>query len=289
MCTLLVRPFSCFLLVLGLTSCDKLKDLPFSESSGFASFPSEKQVKPLIEEASGIADSKLNAGNLWVHEDSGKPNQLYAVSHEGRIAKKIFLKNLLNRDWEDMTLSGPDLFIADIGDNNQSYPEYMIYQFPEPDLDTDTITSFKVVRFKYPDGSHDAEAFLIDPKTKDILIITKQDDPSRIYKITYPYNYAGVNTATLIGSVKNTGIVSAALSPDNSEILLKSYTSLYYYKLNGTESISDALQKDFTNIPYLVEPQGEALTFAIDNTGFFTLSEIGMAKNVNLNFYSRKQ
>ena len=276
-------------LPIGLLSCDKLKDLPFSDSSGFASNPVEKPVKPIIEETSGIADSKVNAGNLWVHEDSGKPKQIYAVSHDGTVIKKIVLNGVVNRDWEDMALFGSDLFIADTGDNNQVFPEYTFYQFPEPALATDTVKSIKVIRFKYPDGSHDAEAFLIDPITKDILVITKQDNPSRIYKITYPFNYAGVNTASLVGSLKVSGFVSAALSPDNTEILLKTYANLYYYKLGANESIADALQKDLINIPYAMEPQGEAVTFAGDNSGFFTLSEKGLAKTINLNFYSRKK
>lgn len=281
-------PFCLFLLLVGLPSCDKYKELPLSKTAVFKSNPEEKLVKPIIQEASGMADSKLNAGNLWVHEDSGKPTQLYALVHDGKVVKKIFLKGLVNRDWEDMALAGTDLFIGDIGDNNQVYPEYAFYQFPEPTLTTDTVKNSQMIRFRYPDGSHDAEAFLVDPQTKDILIITKQDDPSRIYRLAYPFNYAGINAVTLVGKLKYSGIVSAALSPDGAEILLKTYTSLYYYARTGNESMADALQKDFTNIPYVLEPQGEAITFAADNSGFYTLSEKGLAKTVNLNFYKRK-
>ena len=35
-----------------------------------------KTVVPVINEASGIADSKSQPGNLWVQEDSGNRNQL---------------------------------------------------------------------------------------------------------------------------------------------------------------------------------------------------------------------
>ncbi len=62
-----------------------------------------------------------------------------------------------------MALSGNDLYIADIGDNAQVFPTYNIYKFPEPAVAVDTIMTVDTIQFRYPDGSHDAEAFLIDP------------------------------------------------------------------------------------------------------------------------------
>lgn len=273
---------------IGWVACDKYKELPLSKTAIFKANPVEKTVEPLIEESSGMAHSNVNAGNVWVQEDSGRPTQLWLVAHDGQVAHKVYLKNTTNRDWEEMALSGPDLFIGDIGDNNNKYLEYTFYQFPEPARATDTVTTIKAIRFAYPDGSHDAEAFLVDPQTKDIYIITKQDVPSRLYKLAFPYSYTIKNTATLVGSLKYSGIVSAALSPDGTEILLKTYTSVYYYARKNNETMVEALQKDFINIPYQVEPQGEALTFAADNSGFYTLSEKGLAKTVSLNFYQRK-
>jgi hypothetical protein len=37
-----------------------------------------------------------------------------------------------------------------------------------------------------------------------------------------------------------------------------------------------------------MEPQGEAVSFALDGSGFFTVSEKGFANSVNINFYNRK-
>jgi hypothetical protein len=85
-----------------------------------------------------------------------------------------------------------------------------------------------------------------------------------------------------------TGVVSAAISPDGKEILVKTYTNIFYYSRTAGESIGTTLQKRYKNLPYKMEPQGEAVSFALDGSGFFTVSEKGFANSVNINFYNRK-
>jgi len=253
----------------------------------FDSIPTSRTVSPIIIEGSGIADSKANPGFLWVEEDSGNPPQLYLISHDGAISKRIYIKGAVNRDWEDMALVSDELYIADIGDNAQTSLDYFFYKFAEPSASADTVSNFTTIRFRYPDGSHDAEAFLVDPSTKDIYIITKRDSPSRIYKLAFPYNIS-FNEVEFVGALSYTGVVSAALSVDGKEIIVKTYTNLYYYKRQTGESLASAIQKNFTILPYKIEPQGEAVTFANNNSGIYTLSEKGFANSVNLYFYQRK-
>ena len=261
------------------------------EASGtpliFDSIPISRPVTPIINEGSGIADSKVNPGFLWVEEDSGNPPQLYLISHDGTVSKKIYIKGAVNRDWEDMALVSGELYVADIGDNAQTSLDYFFYTFSEPLASVDTVSNFTTIRFRYPDGSHDAEAFLVDPSTKDIYIITKRDNPSRIYKLTYPYNIA-FNEVEFVEALSITGVVSAALSVDGKELIVKTYTNLYYSQRLAGESLASLFQKDFTILPYKIEPQGEAVTFANNNSGIYTLSEKGFANSVNLYFYPRK-
>ncbi len=273
--------------LVSITSCQKPITDPNSTKPLFDSIPSATLVTPIINEASGIADSKKNSGYLWVEEDSGNPPQLTLLKHNGMVQKTVYLKGASNRDWEDIILSGGNLYVGDIGDNNATYPDYTFYIFTEPDLSVDTITSFQKIQFRYPDGSHDAEAFLVEPSTGSIYIITKRDNPSRVYKLTAPFSTTGINTVTLAGSLNYNGVVSAALSPDAKELILKTYFSLNYYSLASGEKLEDALQKAFTTIPYKIEPQGEAVCFAVNNSGYFTLSERFMAPAVQLYFYKR--
>ncbi|MBK0402244.1 hypothetical protein I5M27_04565 [Adhaeribacter sp. BT258] len=279
-----------YFLILLFTACNKNDDaVPAENAPPFSSDPQSTALTPMIEETSGIADSKTAPGYLWAHEDSGNPTELHLIRHDGSVTKKVYLKGIKNRDWEDLALSGNQLFLADIGDNNKKQTSYTIYQFPEPSPGTDTVSTFKQIRFRYPDGSHDAEALLIDPITNAILIITKQDDPSRIYKITPPFNYTAIDTAELVGTISFTGVVSAALSPSGTEAILKTYSGLYYYKQKNGESLAEFLQQPPVTVPYKIEPQGEAVAFANNNSGFFTLSEKGFTNAaVKLYFYPRK-
>lgn len=249
--------------------------------------PKATPLSPLILESSGLAASRKNPGILWVQEDSGQPAALIALGTDGVTRKQIPLKGAENRDWEDMAFAAGELYIGDIGDNSLAHNTYFIYHFPEPSLSTDTITQWSKITFMYPDGSHDAEALLVDPASRAIYIITKRDQPARIYKIGYPYG-SGTVTAEWVGNLGYSGVVSAALSPDGKEILVKTYFSIQRYGRKGNEELSVALSRAPQSIPYKVEPQGEAIGFAADQSGFYTVSEKGFAASVVLYFYPKK-
>jgi hypothetical protein len=284
----LKRFLSNILILLGATGlvCCQKGVSPGTKDTGFDSVPTIHQLVPLVNEISGIADSKINSGYIWGQEDSGTPPQIYLIKHDGTVVKKIYLKGITNRDWEDMALFNNEIYIAETGDNSQVYPDYKFYKFAEPSAATDTVSSIETISFTYPDGSHDAEAFLIDPASKNIFIITKRDNPSKIYKLSYPYGSS--NTVSYVGSLPYTGVVSAAMSADGKELVVKTYISLFYYSHAQGESLDQSLQKTYTSLKYVVEPQGEAVGFAADGSGFYTLSEKAFSSIVNLCFYKRK-
>lgn len=277
--------FNCILIsgALFLCQCHKNNQL-HPTLVPFDSVPLIKPLNPLLNEISGIADSRTNPGYIWGEEDSGNPSQLYLIGHNGILLKRVYLQGISNRDWEDMALFNGDIYIAETGDNAQVYNSYKFYKFPEPSAGTDTVTNIETINFTYPDGAHDAEAFLIDAE-KNIYIITKRDNPSKIYRLSYPYNNNS-NTVTLVGSLPYTGVVSAASS--ETEIIIKTYSNLFYYKRRQNESMEQSLQRSNTSLPYVIEPQGEAISFAIDGSGFYTISEKGFASGVNIFFYKRK-
>src|SRR5687767_191387 len=96
-----------FFVLAGLQACSSKKG---EESiAGFYITPLEFAISnPKLNEASGIADSKANAGYLWVEQDSGNPPNIDLLQHNGTWLKSIHLANVVNRDWEDLVLStGP--------------------------------------------------------------------------------------------------------------------------------------------------------------------------------------
>lgn len=288
------QSFVIFLLV-SMTGCQK-DDSGTAVVEGFESSPIAKPLDPgIVDEASGIADSKSNPGSLWVQQDSGNPNDITLLSHDGVFLKSISVATAFNRDWEDMALAnGPVggtnyIYLADIGDNSLAYSSYYIYRFAEPSVAATTVNNADKISFQYPDGPHDAEAILVDNNTKDIYIITKQDNPSRVYKLAYPQSTSAINTATLSGSLSFSGVTSGAVSPNGNEILVKTYSAIWLWKRNTSQTIEQSLAGTPVAIAYQFEPQGEAISFKNDNSGFFTLSEKpSIIAAVNLNFYKRK-
>jgi hypothetical protein len=282
-------PVVFFLSCLLTLACCQREVTPASEPDKplFDSIPSVVNVLPLISETSGIADSRKNPGHLWAQEDGGNPTKLYLLKHDGTVTKEIFLDDVTNRDWEDMVLVDNEIYIGEIGDNNSVYSECIIYKFPEPAMSVDTVYNLEAIRFRYADGPRDAEAFLVDPSDKSIYLLTKRDNPSRVYKLTPPFSNTSVHIAEPVGQLTTTGVVSAALSPDRKEIIVKTYLGLGYYKLPAGEKLESALSKAPIPIPYQIEPQGEAVCFSASNNGYFTLSEKGFAAGVKLYFYNR--
>ncbi len=285
-----------FLLLAGVSACQKKATDDLIAADGFESMPVSKSVIPgILDEASGIADSKANPGYIWVHQDSGNPNNIALLSHDGNFLKNINIKTAINRDWEDMAIAnGPVtgvnyIYLADIGDNSLISAQYIIYRFAEPVASADVVSECDMINFQYPDGSHNAEAFLVDNTTRDIYILTKQDTPSKIYKLPYPQNTSSVNTAIFCGTLSFNDVTAAAFSPDGKEIMVKTYTNIYQWKLKKGTGIVNELAQTPVSISYQFEPQGEAICFKNDNSGFFTLSERpSVIAAVNLNFYKRK-
>jgi hypothetical protein len=280
------------LFITCLTACRRKTNVPGTPA--FSQTPEAHEIHPLsILEASGMADSKTNPGCLWIVEDSGNPPYLHLLKHDGTVLKTMFL-TAYNWDWEDLVLStGPEpgknyLYIADVGDNSRQRWEYIIFRLEEPTATEDTITKIDPIPFKYPDGYHDAEAMLIDPATKDIFIITKTDHRSLIYKMTYPYGTTRWNKVEKVGELPDNFVTSAALSPDGKDIVVRTYADIYYYPHSAGESLAQSLRKTPVNLPYQIEPQGESITFAANNSGYYTTSEKALALMVKLYYYKRK-
>lgn len=282
-------------LVLGLclVSCSKSSGknegrIPFKEGSGLVlsqGFPGE---------VSGIADSYSQPGTIWMIEDGDNPAQLLRVTHDGELQAAVNLPTAENRDWEALAIGpGPEngkkyLYIAETGDNEKKYSEYAIYRLQEPAAGIQSVDQVDKLRFTYGDNNpHDAEALMIDPITKDLIILTKEV-PSKIFTLRYPHDAAAVQVAEESGVSRIAQATAGDISPDGTEVLLRNYTSVMYWKKQGSETIQSLLQTEGVEIPVKLEPQGEAISFKTNAGGFFTLSENGgLPIQLRLYFYQR--
>lgn len=292
-----------FLLLFVLQSCDWFNKVPPVEPvvNKLPKFNTTPLVFPLkkgiVDEASGIADSRSMPGNVWVHEDGDNPAAIYLLTHRGELKSTISLP-ITNRDWEDIAIGpGPEngksyLYIGEIGDNGTVHDEYAIYRFLEPTTVGQIPNQIDKLRFIYDDGKkYNAETLLLDPTTKDLYVITKGVFTERIFRLSFPQLTNALNTAKFVATTQQFILTGGEISADGKQILLKSYDTIMYWQRKEDESIVQALGRlrDF-NAPYIPEGQGEAICFSVDGNGYFTLSERGTSTaEIPLYFYSKQE
>jgi hypothetical protein len=208
-----------------------------------------------------------------------------------------------NRDWTDMSIAaGPNsgtnyFYLANIGDSNAVNEDCYIYRFPEPNAPLDSAHELSGatapvdrISFIYPNGPRDAETILVDPQSNDIYIFDKYN-LANVYYLPYPQSTDTVITAQeIIASMPfDAAIRSGWISPDRSEIIVKSYTAIYRFTINPGQSILSALTM---NIPVTLnitgEYQGEAMCYMPDGNEFWTTSKFNLNNNADLDRYIRK-
>lgn len=293
-----MRLVSFALIFIGMTlvGCDE--EAASQTTIEFA--PAERLAEntdPRLRETSGIAASHANPGLIWTQNDSGNEPEIYLVDTDLKIKLIVRLADIENRDWEDIAVGpGPDpsktyVYIADIGDNLGVYPYKYIYRFVEPKAgSTEVITLDKVDRivFELEDGMKDTESLMVDPQSKKLYILSKREFPASMYEIENIGNPRDTITAPKVLTLPMLSLVAADCNHKDGSVLMKNYTNVYCWENNGNQSIITLLKGNPKTIAYESEPQGEAITWAVDGTGFYTLSERPEGQDSYLYFYARK-
>ncbi|MEZ4373285.1 MAG: hypothetical protein R3B07_20850 [Polyangiaceae bacterium] len=245
-------------------------------------------------EASGLVASRRQPPILWIHNDSGNAPVLYAVKPNGESVASYHLTGCQCVDWEDIAIGpGPRantdyLYIADSGTNSRAREVITVYRVPEPKVPTHhneelDLGGVDSIRLSYPGHLvHDAETLFIDPRDGDLYIVTKSAlGDSGVYRAKAPLDTQLTEELELVkllqfpdtgarGAPRSTG---GDISPDGSALLLKTYTQAFLFPRDKAESVGDALTKAPCSVPLASEPQGEAIGFASDGSGYYTVSE----------------
>ncbi len=247
-----------------------------------------------LEEASGLVASTANPGYFWTVNDSGNPAEVFLIDSNARL-KLVCNVNVKNRDWEDVAIGdGPRpkvkyLYVADIGDNLALQEYKYLYRFEEPSLkdgEHQEVSKVDTLVVQLPDGKRDTETLMIDPTNNDLYIVSKREDHVHLYRHPFPYPDT-IRPANMM-TLPFTQIVAGSISFDASEVLLKNYDSIYYWKRTGEKSLLELLAKKPLRLLYQRELQGEAICWTNDASGYYTLSESPEHRMAYLKFYKRK-
>lgn len=235
-----------------------------------------------LKEASGLAPCTYRADWLYSHNDGGDFNRIFVMDTTGKNIRTITIPNSGNRDAEDIAVD-PDIdgqayiYWGDIGDNDGKYSDITVYRFPEEEY-ADTIgnvtsTSAEKITLTYPDGARDAETLLIDPWNHHMYLVSKRDVKGQIYRADYPFDTENTTELRKVAQLPFSGVVAGDISLDGHHIVLKTYVQAFYWYRQEGETLTTALSRQPTQIPYKFETQGESICWSKDANNYFTVSE----------------
>lgn len=185
------------------------------------------------------------------------------------------------------------LWVADIGDNERERDSVAVHEIA---LDSEQSV---LHRMTYPDGPHDAEAMVVPPDRRPVIITKDPAGTAAVYVATaalpqgagdaaVPLKKAGTwtikPTGTSGGPIGRIGqivVTGAVLSTDGTRLAARTYTDAYEWTLSGganADKVVAALTKSKPVVtPMPDEPQGESIGYTLDGKAFVTISEGGNA------------
>jgi len=250
-----------------------------------------------INESSGIAKSLRYPNIFWTLNDSGGEPCLFAIDSQGKTVAKVRVPKAANFDWEDITggvddQGKPSLYIGDIGDNLKVRGTLQIYRIPEPDLPKDPNKEIQsaepeIWHLAYPKKRHNAECLMMHPLTRELYLLTKEEDGESILYRVPKVNHSGqavtlekvtdLSFPAIARLGKSPGMArettAGDFSPDGRHLIIATYSYLNEWTLSPTQTLAESLQA----APHLLEPpltlQMEAVCYDKDSRSLWITSE----------------
>lgn len=222
-------------------------------------------------EISGMTYSQRHDNVIYLHNDSSGGPLVFAVDAQTcQTLATLTIAGIDARDIEAIA-SGRDskgrpvLWVGDIGDNRNSWPEVRLHRVREPKALRDRTLQARTYRFTYPERPLDAEALLADPSSSQVWVVTKQLATGTLHALPPRMSRSEVNVATAVGP---TGalVTDGSVSPDGTRFALRDYVDAEVFA--GLPPGSDP------QLVYLpLQLQGEAMTWTQDGAALLVASE----------------
>jgi hypothetical protein len=247
---------------------------------------------PALTEISGIHVGVRNPGIWWVHNDSGDTARVFALDSAAAVRGTYSLTGATAVDWEDITVvagatpGSGTIYAADIGDNALARTELQLYRVAEPEVPatgppaSEALDGVETLHLTYPDGPHDAETFMVDPNTGDVIVITKLlfGGTVGVYRAAGPLAAGSTTQLTKVADLTYpTGLANAVtggdVAADGSAVVIRTYGAVRVYNRPKGSTLWHAFDAAPCNAPLPSELQGEAVTFNPAATAIATVSE----------------
>ena len=268
---------------------------------------------PAKHESSGLAVSRRMPDILWTHNDSGGAPVLFALDTAGRKRGTLRITGVKNEDWEDIASFQRDgkawLLIADTGDNDAERKSVWLHVIEEPEASRLSpggelsVAPAYSLRLRYEDGPRDCESVTVDPTEGAVYLLTKRDEPPRLYRVPLA-RAAGDVVAKFVGPVgelEGTTVIDTVFkrvagkraawptglefAADGRAAVVLTYAGPAVFERRGTEPWSDTLRRTPARLLFHGLPQAEGVCFSSDGHAIYVISESAP----NLVRYDRKR
>jgi hypothetical protein len=175
---------------------------------------------PRITEASGLAASVKHPGNAYTLNDEN--GLVFLVNTTtGKTVGTFRLKATL-RDPEALAVRGDGvLWVADIGDNDAKRKDCALYVLAEPGPGNQGERHAERYAIAYPNGPRNAEAFCINPVTKNRYIISKEASGNLYRSKVGDLALGKVNVLEHVGRKLPAYVTDACFTDDGRFVLVR--------------------------------------------------------------------
>lgn len=256
----------------------------------------------LVNEASGLEVSARFEDRLYHNNDSGDGLRFYVSRLDGQGARAVEVEGSKPIDMEEISLgpcgeAGDCLYLGDIGDNPARRDEVVFTLVREVENFPDKVSPLRVVRARYPDGAHNAEAFAVHPNG-DLYLVTKPADrvmmnpaPAQVYRLTaaqladatevQTFEKIGeIDLPKIMGTRAFPGSIATALdiSADGRRAILLTYMAALEIGFDFKDGVRPFEQwkegQDYRVVELDTLPQQEAAAWLPDGSGFLYDTEL---------------
>jgi len=178
---------------------------------------------PRIDESSGLV---VADGLAVTVNDSGDSNRIFTVDATSGETVGVTSWQGDAVDVEALAPAGKgEVWVGDLGDNKRSRTSVQVAKVPFGRGDrTVEAPTYELV---YPDGPHDAESLLSDPRSGRLYVVVKELR-GRVYALPRTLSTDGPNRLTEVGTALGFS-TDGAFFPDGRHVILRNYVQAAVY------------------------------------------------------------
>ena len=216
-----------------------------------------------IIESSGLVD---HGRTLLTINDSGDRPVVYTVdARSGSTVATTTYAGTVS-DVEDLAPgTHGSVWAGDTGDNQHRRDDISVYHVT-PDGKPQQAPRYRLV---YPDGPHDAETLLVQPRTERVLVVSKSVFGGTVYAAPAHLRQGVVNRLRVFARVAGL-VTDGTFLPGGRRVLLRTYSTASVYTWPGFDLVGTV------RLP--AQDQGEGIS--VSGTGRVLLSSEGAHSDV---------